>query len=110
MKHSINRTIRSIKKQIITFNINNVYLATDDYSAYDKIKKALPDINLIQYTKPGNFGGKPIHAFTKDKDKLIYNCLLDIYMILMSNIFIRSKKSGLSKWISNMINIKKKYI
>ena len=107
-KNNITVFINKIKTAYQTYQINTVYLATDDATAYDKIKNSIDDnINLIQYTKPGDFGGKNIHYNTKDKYKLIYNCLLDIYNILNSTYFIPSTNSGLSKWIMYMIKNKK---
>lgn len=103
IKNNINDLITKLKIAIKKYGIKTVYLATDDYSAYDKLEKQLPNIEIIQYTKPGNFGGKNIHYSTQNKYEQVYNCLLDIYIILNSNVFIPCVSSGLSKWIIKMI-------
>ena len=41
-----------------------------------------------------------------DKDKMIYNTLLDMYVILHSNYFIPCINSGYSRYILYMINNK----
>jgi len=83
-------------------NISTVYLATDDAHAYSKFKKALAGIDLVQFSTPEDFGGRNIHYLTADKDRLIIHCLLDMYMLLTSKIFISSGNSSLSKWITEM--------
>jgi len=104
IKNNILVCISKINYVSKKYNIKTIYLATDDYSAFEKIKKVFPKLKIIQYTKPQNFRGKNIHYNTKDKYLLIFNCLLDIYVILRSTIFIPSMNSGLSKWIISMKN------
>jgi hypothetical protein len=104
IKNNILLCISKINYVSKKYNIKTIYLATDDYSAFDKIKKVFPTLKIIQYTKPNNFKGKNIHYNTEDKYSLIFNCLLDIYVILKSTIFIPSMNSGLSKWIISMKN------
>lgn len=107
IKNNIIILINVIKIIITKSKIKTIYLATDDFHAYNILKKNLKNINIIQYTKPENFNGKNIHYRTVNKNTLINNCLLDMYMILNSNIFIPSRNSGLSKWLIYMINKKK---
>jgi hypothetical protein len=83
-------------------NISTVYLATDDAHAYSKFKKALAGIDLVQFVKPEDFGGQNIHYQTKDNDKQINDCLLDMYMLLTAKVFIPSRNSTLSKWLGEM--------
>lgn len=83
-------------------NYNNIYLATDDASAYNKFKAALPNYNIYQYTIPINAHGEPIHYAENDKYKLIFNLLVDIYFLYKSNEFIESKVSTVSRLIITM--------
>jgi len=96
-----------INKTAMMNNITLIYLATDDHSAYDIFKNKLNDnLNLIQYIVPCNYNGKGIHFGNPDKKTVIYNALLDMYVILHSTFFIPSKNSGFSKYLINMINKK----
>ena len=99
--------VKKIKDAKIKHNINVVYLATDDFNAGNIIKDKICDIELIQYTNPPDLNGNPIHMYYDDKKKIIFNCLLDIYMILKSDIFIPCTSSGLSRWILYMMQEKK---
>ena len=84
--------------------INIIYLATDDYSAYDKLRQLLPSrIKLIQYIVPDNYNGKAIHLNKKDKYELTINSFCDMFMILKSQYFIPCVLSGFSKWLSGMM-------
>lgn len=109
IKNDVNTMIRKIKNVIKLTKINVVYLATDDYSAFDKIQKSIKDAEIIQYTNPEEIEKKynNIHYGTKNKYKVIFECLVDMYIILNSNIFIPSINSGLSQWIMSMIKAKK---
>lgn len=96
--------ISKIKKVKQTSKINTLYVATDDFSFFDKLKVEFPNTKLIRYTIPENHNGKNIHYRTRDKDKIIINCLIDMYMIIHSTYFIPSINSGLSRWITHIIN------
>ncbi len=98
IKNDINKIINEILKQ----PYKNIYLATDDYNAYDIIKNQLPDHNIIQYTKPIDSNGKPIHYINDDKYTLIINILIDIYFLSKSNIFIPSNVSSISHLINRI--------
>jgi len=93
----LNQTIQKTK-------INTLYLATDDFEALDIIREKISGIKIIQYAIPPNFCGENIHERMEDKFLLIYNTLLDMYMIMNSDFFIPSPRSGLSDWIIRMIN------
>ena len=79
-------------------------MATDDYSAYDKLRQLLPSrIKLIQYIVPDNYNGKALHKNKKDKYELTINSFCDMFMILKSQYFIPCAVSGFSKWLFCMI-------
>ncbi len=99
IKNNIEQIIIEIKKNS---NYTNIYLATDDHTAYDKLKSALPTHNIYQYTKPINANGKPIHYNNDNKYILILNTLIDIYFLNKSNIFIPSIQSSISRLINYM--------
>ncbi len=90
---NFNDFINSIKK----YNYTNIYLATDDATAYNKFKLALPNYNIYQYTKPIAANGEPIHYAENDKYKLILNLLIDIYFLYKANEFIYTKRSTVSQ-------------
>lgn len=97
IKNNINDLINQLKK----YNNNTIYLATDDISAYDILCKEFPNTMIIQYTKPFDGNGKPIHYTEPDKYKLILNLLVDIYFLYNADEFIPSNGS----LVSNIINI-----
>ena len=83
-------------------NINTLHIASDDYDFYDIVKNKFPNINLIRKT----FFEKnlrSLHYSSKDKKKQMYDCLVDIYYILLSDVFIPSTNSAFSKAIMSMI-------
>jgi len=98
IQSDFNDFINKIKK----YNYNNIYLATDDATAYDKIKISLPNYNIYQYTKPINANGEPIHYAEKNKYNLILNILIDIYFLYNANDFINSAQSTVSRLILKM--------
>lgn len=103
IKTDISSIINNIKK----YKYNNIYLATDDFSAYDKIKKALPNYTIHQYCIPINSNGMPIHYANKDKYNLVLNLLIDIYFLYKSNEFVYSEHSLVSRLILEMRKEKK---
>ncbi|MFH1729574.1 MAG: hypothetical protein ABIA04_14285 [Pseudomonadota bacterium] len=107
IQNDISTFIEKIKINTKTHKIFNVYLASDDCFAFDQIQSRLQNINLIQYTKPGNFNKKNIHYNSSSKKQQTLNCLLDIFMIINSDFWIPSLNSGLSIWIKEMLDIKK---
>jgi hypothetical protein len=96
--NNINNYIAKIKNCIY----DQVYIATDDSSAYNKIIDNIPSKNIIQYTKPYDGGGQPIHMVTNNYYQLIINILIDMYMLLHSDEFISSPNSLVSKLIDYM--------
>jgi len=101
-------TIEAVSKRCLflsrTYKINIIYLATDDYSAYNKLRQLLPSgIKLIQYIVPDNFDGKALHLNKQDKNELTINSFCDMFMILKSQYFIPCAVSGFSKWLICMI-------
>jgi hypothetical protein len=103
IKNNFNEIVNLIKKH----NYNTIYLATDDYNAYNQFKNALPNHNIYQYTIPINSNGEPIHYKNPDKYNLILNILIDLYFLYKANEFINSNWSLVSKFVSAMRNEKK---
>ncbi len=103
IKNDIEQLIIEIKQSSkLNPNYTNIYLATDDYNAYEKLKSHLPNHKIYQYTKPINANGKPIHYNNDNKYILILNTLIDIYFLRKSNIFIPSMQSSISRLINYM--------
>lgn len=84
-----------------------IYIATDDYKALDIFKKNLPDYNIITYTTPYNANGENIHFNNPNKDEVVMNILIDMYMMYHSNIFIPSENSLISRLVMYMREHKK---
>lgn len=107
IKNNINKFIENINKVGREHRIKCVYVATDDAKAFSKIESSVDkNIRVMRKTIPDDNNGTNIHYGSKDKLKVIDNCLIDIYNILNSTVFIPSTNSGLSKWIINMIKSK----
>lgn len=70
---------------------------------YNYLKNNLNDIKIIRKTIP-ECNIRNIHYTMENKYESVYNCLVDIYYLKNSDIFIPSLKSGLSKWILEMRN------
>lgn len=96
--NDINYYIQAIKK----YSNATIYLATDDYTAYDKIKQSINNCKLVQITKPFNGNGQPIHIVSNDKYELNMNILIDIYMLSKAVDFIPSGMSLVSKLVMFM--------
>lgn len=103
IKNNINNIVNLIKKH----NYNNIYLATDDATAYDKFKQLFPQHNIFQYTKPINANGEPIHYAEKNKYNLVLNILIDMYFLYNANEFISSPQSTVSRLLLTMRKEKK---
>jgi hypothetical protein len=95
MKHDLESFIPKIKQ--LSSECKTIYLGTDDYTAYDRLKALLEDeYEIIQYTKPYNNKGYSIHYGNPDKDEVIMTALMDLYHLTYSTYFIPSSKSGYS--------------
>ena len=70
---------------------------------YDYLKENLNNIEILRITIP-KCNIYNLHYELINKYESVYNCLVDIYYLLNSDIFIPSIKSSLSRWILNMRN------
>lgn len=103
MKHDINLYLSKINSAFNSYpNINTLYVATDDATFYDTLKSQFPNKNIIRSTIPES-GVKCLHYGCKDKVIQQHNCLIDVYNILLSDVFIPSTGSGFSRAICYMI-------
>ena len=105
MKHDIKYFITRIKNIMNKTKINLLYLATDDYYAFDIIKKEIPSLNIIRKTFPDK-DIINLHYTSEDKKKQMYECIRDVYYILKSTYFIPSLRSAYSNACLNMIKEK----
>jgi len=103
IKNDISAYLSRLRAVVQKYSINQLVLATDDHEAQSVFASALPDMDVHQLTFPGQFDGKNIHYHSEDKEKQIYGCLLDIYMLLNSSVLIPSMNSGMSRWIVQMV-------
>jgi len=85
--------------------IKTLYIASDDYYFYENIKKYFTSVEIIRKTfvEP-NISN--LHYGSKDKKTQMYDCLVDIYYILLSDVFIPSINSGFSQNIIHIIRNK----
>tara|TARA_B110000483_G_scaffold176121_1_gene208276 strand:- start:4010 stop:4861 length:852 start_codon:yes stop_codon:yes gene_type:complete len=104
MKNSINDFIKKIRKTSKKYKTKNIFIATDDFFAFDSFKEFLPKLNFFKICTIPNCNGKNMHYHFQDKDLLIKNTLKDLYMIIKSNYFIPSINSGISKWLIHQQN------
>lgn len=102
-KNDCNKFINKIKIVSKENNIKTLYIASDDYKFYENIELQFPNLNIIRNTYPAK-NIINLHYTNSDKKKHMYDCFVDIYYILLSNIFIPSVNSGFSRAIMNMIN------
>lgn len=103
IENDISAYLQRLRAVIQKYSIDQLVIATDDHKARSDFALALPDIDVLQLTSPGQFEGKNIHYHSEDKNKQIYECLLDIYMLLNSSVLIPSMNSGMSRWIVQML-------
>lgn len=94
-----------IKTTLKTYDIDTVYIASDDSAFYDNFSKMFKHIKMIRKTYPPA-GIANLQYGSPDSKKQMYECLQDVYNILNSTMFIPSLNSGLSKRIIDMINNK----
>jgi hypothetical protein len=102
IKTNFNDIISKVSKN----KYNNIYLATDDHSAYYKLKSVFPTHNIYQYTKPIDSHGLPIHYAYNNKYNLVLNLLIDLYFLYNSDEFIYSEGSLVSNFVLSMRNEK----
>ena len=112
MKHDIYDFINIIKKNTTTLKkllINNIYIASDDSNAYRQFKSLLPEFNVFKIlnVKDTN-NGENLHYQERNKNKILIDLFIDMYMICKSKIFIPSLKSGISHYL--ILNNNKKNI
>ena len=105
-KHDLNNILGKLKMSSDDENIKNIFLATDDYEAFEKIENYSKNNNYNFYynIKPINTSGKALHYNYDDKTQLTLNLLVDMYFLYKSNIFVESRSSNISKWINKMRN------
>ena len=61
MKNSINNFIKQIRKTSKKYDIKNIFIATDDFFAFDRFKDFLPKLNFFKICTIPNCNGKNMH-------------------------------------------------
>jgi hypothetical protein len=107
--NNIELFIEKTRKIIDETNIDTIYLASDDFNAFNTLKEKFPQINIIRKTIPPN-GIRNLHYTSSDKFKQLYDSIVDIYYITKSSYFLPSYNSGFSRLIINLINGKNSFI
>ena len=103
----INKFRKRIKRLSKQKGVNTLFLASDDYNAYNDIKTSVPNMELIRKSFPPEGLNGDWSYEAEDKEQQLYECLRDVYYILKSSYFIPSNKSSVSKSIIKMIQEKK---
>lgn len=93
--------VREIESLIKKTGITILYLATDDALAKTKIETHLPGVTIVQYTVP-QANVSNLHYGCADKYRQVYECLRDVFFLTMSDMFVPSMNSGLSKLVLEM--------
>lgn len=107
IQNNIYNYITKIQQIINKTGINNLYLATDDHNAYDIFKQNLKNVVIHRKNNPPKVK-KNLHYEEKNKEKLFYSLILDMFFILKSDYFLPSINSGVSQYLIQMIE-KNKY-
>lgn len=102
-RNDVDYFVTEAKRYCKKKSADKIFLATDDFHALDNFKRLLPGLDVFQLTSPGDFHGKNIHYSEPNKYQMVFESLLDMYVILRSKYFIPSRNSGYSKLIINMI-------
>ena len=108
IQNNIYNYITKIQQIINKTGINNLYLATDDHNAYDIFKQNLKKVVIHRKNIPPKVK-KNLHYEEKNKEKLFYSLILDMFFILKSDYFLPSINSGVSQYLIQMIE-KNKYL
>lgn len=79
-----------------------LYVASDDYDFYQDVRKKFPKMKILRKTffEPHL---KNLQYGSSDKEKQMYDCLVDVYYILHADIFVPSLNSQMSQCIVEMI-------
>jgi len=75
-----------------------LYIATDNSNSFEYFKDYLKGKKIISFSEK-NFNNIGLHYTNINKYKLIKNVLLDIYLLTISNEFIGSPNSLLSRFV-----------
>lgn len=102
IKSDINQYINSINFISKEKNIKNIFIATDDKKSINNFKEKFKNLNIFYVNDIIQVSGN-LHYSEKNKKKLLFDMINDIYMILNSSYFLPSGSSGLSRWIISMI-------
>lgn len=102
-KNNVTPFIKKVREIVNATNIKTIYLASDDYNAFDIFKKRFPKRKIIRKTvPPPNITN--LHYTSENKFKQLYDSIVDIYYITKSSYFIPSYNSGFSRLIIDLIN------
>lgn len=94
----IEQTIEAIKKAIELNNIGAVFLATDDESAYKRIKESIDNVDLLHFEDVYRSDGDKSVAFSESERKyhrylLGYEIVRDMYTLSLCDGLIAGKSS-----------------
>lgn len=82
----------------------NIYFATDDKNTLEDIEMRFPNKNIICFSEPIDESNKGMHYLKENKYDLVFNLLVDIYILVNSDKFIGSPNSSISRLVFYMIN------
>ena len=93
--NNINNYINNIKENSV------IYIGTDNTLSLNIFKDYYPNKNIISYSLE-NENKKPLHKIYKNKNKIILNTIIDIYILSKSDTFYGSPNSLLTRLIHNI--------
>jgi len=108
IKNTIDFFYDKIQTVTLKYNIQTIYLATDDYYCKNMMETKFPNLEFIQKVNPS----KDVHNIHYHHDnpwQQMYECLQDAYNILQSDIFIPSLNSSYSRAIIRMMKRKETF-
>lgn len=98
--NDIQETITQLVAKVEATGFRDVYWCTDDASSVDRVRTALPDVNLL-WNQPFDNSGKNLHYGIRGKDSIkhLKNTFADLYTLFASRDFIPSQRSGWKRFV-----------
>lgn len=93
-----------IKNNIFTFykyidKYHNIYIASDDYNIVNQLKEKYKSKEIVSFSEPINNQNYGMHYLKENKYELVFNLLIDMYLLINSKKFIGSPNSSITRLI-----------
>jgi len=93
-------------------NIENLFVATDDYSCIEDISNTFKQFNIFTFCEPNKKGYKNItfiKSNSNEKKKEIFSLFLDLYHLCESDIFVGTYSSNIGRFVALYRNLKQSF-